>query len=119
MTRRILIVCAVLTALIASFVMTSTTGRSSVDDVCEFDTSLKNALPGFEPRRVLTSSVGPITDFETSSVEAALADIRPNELVLAVNVGAEHRAYPINMLTGPSREIINDTLAGRAIAATW
>ena len=29
------------------------------------------------------------------------------------------RAYPINMLTGPSREIINDVLGGVPIAATW
>jgi hypothetical protein len=41
------------------------------------------------------------------------------DLVLGVVVGDAARAYPINMLTGPSREIINDTLGGRAIAATW
>ena len=40
-------------------------------------------------------------------------------LVLGVTVGEESRAYPINMLTGPSREILNDALGGRAIAATW
>jgi len=39
--------------------------------------------------------------------------------VLAVTVGEQSRAYPINMLTGPEREILNDTLGGRAIAATW
>jgi len=41
------------------------------------------------------------------------------ELVLGVVVGGEARAYPINMLTGPEREIINDRLGGRSIAATW
>jgi hypothetical protein len=39
--------------------------------------------------------------------------------VLGVVVGKEARAYPINMLTNPTREIINDKLGGRAIAATW
>jgi len=42
-----------------------------------------------------------------------------NELVLGLELNGEARAYPINMLTGPSREIINDTLGGIPIAATW
>jgi hypothetical protein len=46
-------------------------------------------------------------------------EVTDNELVLGVVVNGEARAYPINMLTGPSREIINDTLGGTAIAATW
>ena len=41
------------------------------------------------------------------------------ELVLGVVVNDKPRAYPINMITGPRREIINDTLGGRFIAATW
>jgi len=41
------------------------------------------------------------------------------ELVLGVVIKGEARAYPINMLTGPEREIINDTLGGQPIAATW
>jgi hypothetical protein len=45
--------------------------------------------------------------------------VRPNELVLGVVVEGKARAYPINMLTGPRREIINDELGGKAIAATW
>ena len=46
-------------------------------------------------------------------------EIEGAELVLGVTIGQESRAYPINMLTGPDREIINDTLGGKAIAATW
>ena len=45
--------------------------------------------------------------------------VTDTELVLGVVIKGEARAYPINMLTGPSREIINDTLGGQAIAATW
>jgi len=41
------------------------------------------------------------------------------ELVIGVVVDGKARAYPINMLTGPSREIINDVLGSRSIAATW
>ena len=46
-------------------------------------------------------------------------EVRPNELVLGVVIDGEARAYPLNGLSGPSREIYNDTLAGRPIAATW
>lgn len=42
-----------------------------------------------------------------------------DDLVLALSINSHARAYPINMLTGPRREIINDTLDGTAIAATW
>jgi hypothetical protein len=51
-----------------------------------------------------------------SEAEELLA---PNELVLGVTVNGESRAYAINMLTGPSREIFNDQLGGQSIAATW
>jgi hypothetical protein len=40
-------------------------------------------------------------------------------LVLGVTIGKASRAYPINMLTNPTREIINDKLGGKNIAATW
>ena len=45
--------------------------------------------------------------------------VSDNELVLGVVVSGKARAYPLNMLTGPRREIINDKLGGRHIAATW
>lgn len=45
--------------------------------------------------------------------------LQDEDLVLAVTIGNESRAWPINMLTGPQREIINDVVGGRAIAATW
>ena len=45
--------------------------------------------------------------------------VKDEELVLGVVVKGEARAYPINMLTSPRREIINDKLGGQAIAATW
>jgi len=67
--------------------------------------------------------VGPaqpaLTEFPVLSVREAASELNPNELVLGVEVGGEARAYPINMLSGPNREILNDTLGGRPIAATW
>ncbi|MFT6499022.1 MAG: hypothetical protein ACJAT6_001158, partial [Akkermansiaceae bacterium] len=45
--------------------------------------------------------------------------IGDKDLVLALTYNDHSRAYPINMLNGPQREIINDTLGGAHIAATW
>lgn len=74
----------------------------------------------FRPRTVIKRSFPPIKDPDIA--KAAEADgkiVRDEELVLGVVVGDAARAYPINTLTGPQREIINDRLGGRSIAATW
>ena len=80
--------------------------------------SLGADRPEFQPRRV-------VKPFPTIEAAAAISgakvkdEVRPNELVLGVTVNGESRAYPINQLTRPTREIINDRLGGSAIAATW
>ena len=48
--------------------------------------------------------------------EAKLADV---ELVIGVVVGAEARAYPVNLMWGPESEALNDTLGGVPVVATW
>ena len=60
-----------------------------------------------------------VTEFSVLSVREAASELNPDELVLGVEVKGEARAYPINMLSGPNHEILNDTLGGRPIAATW
>lgn len=60
-----------------------------------------------------------VSGFQVLDADAASEVLEDDELVLAVEIDGQARAYPINMLTGPSREIINDQLAGSAIAATW
>ena len=82
--------------------------------------SLNEAEPPliFNPRRV----VGPmpaITDAPVIAASEVTDQVSDKELVLGIMLNGEARAYPINMLTGPSREIINDTLGNIAIAATW
>lgn len=72
----------------------------------------------FKPIRLLNPQP-PITRFTKRKVTVVGTVLNPTELVLGVTIEGESRAYPINMLTGPSREILNDTLGGRAIAATW
>jgi len=71
----------------------------------------------YNPRQVLPRPIRPITDPTIIGAEAT--DTAPNELVIGVEVNGAARAYPINQLNGPQREIINDVLGGTAIAATW
>jgi|TARA_B100000959_G_scaffold279329_1_gene339275 hypothetical protein len=72
----------------------------------------------FNPRQVVKAFPA-ITDPRIVTVGEAGRFVEGNELVLGVVIGEQARAYPINMLTNPTREIINDRLGGSAIAATW
>ena len=73
----------------------------------------------FNPRTVIRRPFPVIVDAPVMDAATANRKLHSNELVLGVVVDGTARAYPINMLTGPSREIINDSLGDRAIAATW
>ena len=72
----------------------------------------------FTPRKVVEAFAAISHPALWSAAEAG-NQVRDDELVLGVAINGEARAYPINMLTNPTREIINDTVGGRAIAATW
>jgi tetratricopeptide (TPR) repeat protein len=41
------------------------------------------------------------------------------DLVIGVVVEGQARAYPVNLMFGPSNEALNDVLAGVPVAATW
>lgn len=75
----------------------------------------------FRPRTLIRRPFKPIINPDTQSVEDAEKGkiVTDDELVIGVVVNGKARAYPINILTGPRREIINDELGGRSIAATW
>ena len=60
-----------------------------------------------------------VADFRIATAAEAAQTIEDDEMVLGVEIDGESRAYPINMMTGPMREVFNDELAGRPIAATW
>ena len=81
--------------------------------------SVYAAPPKFNPRVVIQREFPAITN--RSNIGALEADevLDDAELVIGVTVNGKSRAYPINMLNGPTREIINDELGGRPIAATW
>ncbi len=71
----------------------------------------------FQPRTLMK----PLPAIENAPFVSAdkATTISDKDLVLALTINGHSRAYPINMLTGPRREIINDTLGGTPIAATW
>jgi len=80
--------------------------------------SLLVSAQEFNPTRVAPAFEA-ITNPETATSREAEKWVKDDELVLGVTIANQSRAYPINMLTNPTREIINDTLGGRSIAATW
>ena len=57
--------------------------------------------------------------FDPSFVPAAEADavMAGMEFVIGVSIEGESRAYSVPFLSG--REVVNDTIGGRAIAVTW
>ncbi|NNE00279.1 MAG: DUF3179 domain-containing protein [Pirellulaceae bacterium] len=71
----------------------------------------------YQPRTVLPFPIRAITD--PPIVAADKVQLDDNDLVLGVQLDGKARAYPLNQLTGPMREIINDELAATPIAATW
>ncbi len=81
-------------------------------------TRAADTTPTFEPVRVVPPFPA-IVDAPFIDGSAVVGEVTDKELVLGVVVEGVARAYPVNMLTGPQREIINDRLGGRAIAATW
>ena len=84
----------------------------------DIEDDVEDSTPEFDPIIV----VRPFPAIENAPIIAGadvVDEVIAKELVLGVVVNGEARAYPINMLTGPTREIINDTLGGRDIAATW
>lgn len=72
----------------------------------------------FMPQQVVPAMPA-ITEIKTVSAEDVTDEISDDELVIGVVIDGNARAYSINMLTGPSREIFNDVLADEPIATTW
>lgn len=72
----------------------------------------------FNPK-VLMKPLPAIEEAAFLKAEEVEDEVFEDELVLGVVVGGEARAYPVNMMNGPRREIINDRVGGQAIAATW
>ena len=75
--------------------------------------------PVFNPQVVIPTPFPAIKKINTETAEKASAVLGDGELVLGVSINGKSRAYPITMLCGPTREIINDELGDTKFAATW
>ena len=87
-------------------------------------TLLTSVAPADETKRdfqpvTLMKPLPAIVDAPIQTWEEMAGKIDEEELVLGISLNGISRAYPINMLNGPRREIINDKLGEKAIAATW
>jgi hypothetical protein len=71
------------------------------------------------PVHRLRNLPSPVTRFPIVGSSEAQKVLTEEELVLGVEIDGQSRAYPINLITRPEREVINDTLGGRPIVATW
>lgn len=72
----------------------------------------------FYPIRVLERQ-DIVRGWDVLSREQANKTLQPRELVIGLTINGESRAYPLNVLHDPEREIFNDKLGGKEIAATW
>lgn len=73
----------------------------------------------FDPR-AFSQLIGPDVIepiYEPVVVPAHEATLKPQELVMGVEINGEARAYPVGILR--FREMVNDTLGGVPILVTW
>ncbi|MCA9061751.1 MAG: DUF3179 domain-containing protein [Planctomycetaceae bacterium] len=97
----------------------------SLPVLCQFtapvfaqDGTSEDSDPEFRPRRVLPRQPAIVHPPMLSAAQVT-NQVTESDLVLGVVVNGKARAYPINMLNGPRREIINDTLGDQPIVAMW
>lgn len=72
----------------------------------------------FKPRKLMSPRKA-IVDAPFLAADKVAGQVSDSELVIGVVIEGHARAYPINMLTGPAREIINDRIGKTNFAATW
>lgn len=80
--------------------------------------ALCGAAPEDEIRTLLPKDAIPSIDAPAfAGAEDAEEFMRPDEMVIGVNIGGDKRAYAVPLLS--SHEIVNDVVGGRAVAVTW
>ncbi len=90
-----------------------------VPSLCLTMQQTSKELP-FAPKRMMPKQDPILIDkYRIATVTEANVEIREQELVLGVALDGEARAYPLNRISGPKRELLNDTIGGKPIAVTW
>ncbi len=70
-------------------------------------------------RAVMGQKFLPIKDACYATADKVEDRVRDEDLVIGLVVGGTAVAYPINMLGGPQREIINEDYAGVRFCVNW
>jgi hypothetical protein len=74
----------------------------------------------FTPRRLMPKQDPILIDkYRIATIAEAISEVTDEELVLGVFLNGEARAYPLNRISGPKRELLNDKVGGQSIAVTW
>ena len=84
-------------------VMPPSSSRELVIDVTQY----RQLLP--------RDAIAPVYDAQFVSAESAA--LRPDELVIGVEINGESKAYPVGPLN--YREMVNDTVGGVPVLVTW
>jgi hypothetical protein len=80
------------------------------------DADWGNDAPG---RAVMRQKFLPITSARYTTADKVKNRVQDADLVIGLVVGGKAVAYPINMLGGPQREIINEDYAGVRFCVNW
>jgi len=85
------------------------------------DESAVNLAPPPEDRTGFTylKPGGFKINYNKEFVRANRARLGDSDIVLGVALNGEKRAYPVNFMTGPVNEVVNDYLGKKNIAVTW
>jgi hypothetical protein len=81
--------------------------------------SASTGAPGFRPDFLLYRPMDLNVDPPTIPAGQADGQVAEDELVLGIELDGEARAYPVNQLSGPENEVVNDIVAGRPIVLAW
>jgi hypothetical protein len=68
---------------------------------------------------IMSSPFPPLSDIPTVTSAEADELLRPDELIVGVELNGAARAYPVNMLNDPGRKVVNDVVGQTAIMVTW
>ena len=111
----------VVIAILVQNTVRSAANRLSGLGRAEFETGLLRPVeqPTQPSLRRLRQPTLPVTDPPITNAEAASSLISDQDFVIGVEVDGQARAYALNMMGRPETELINDTLCGRPIAATF
>ena len=80
--------------------------------------ALSGASPETEIRTLLPKDAIPAIDApEYIGAKDADGFMRPDEMVIGINIKGDKRAYSVPLLS--SHEIVNDVVGGSAVSVTW